>query len=123
MHVCAYGAYFSAGDGLGLDLCVGGCAGVLRFIGESLHAVAESATVLQQQRLSFLTEIRCRGLAEEDRGDEGQEMERNEREAVSVQIKYCSDYLQVLVRLCTTEILVRQAQQMYFMVAQPSLDV
>lgn len=81
MHVCAYRAYFSPGDGLGLDLCVGGCAGVLWFIAESLHAVAESATV---QQLIFLIEIRCCGLAEEDRGEEGQEMERKEREAVSL---------------------------------------
>lgn len=55
-------------------ICV--LAGVL------VHAVAESATVLQQQRLIFLTEICCCGLAEEDRGEEGQELERKEREAV-----------------------------------------
>lgn len=49
-------------------------------------------------------------------------MERKEQEAVSLQFK-CCEYLQVLVRLCTVEILVRHVQQMYFMVAQPSLDV
>lgn len=79
--------------------------------------------MLQQQRLIFLIEIRCCGLAEEDRGDEGQEMERKEREAVSLQFKCSSDYLQALVRLCMADRLVRHAQQKHFMVAQPPLDV
>lgn len=77
-------------------VCIGGCASVLWFIGESLHAVAESATVLQRQQLIFIKKTHFSGLAAvtEERNDRKW---KGKNERLSLRFKCCSDYLQVLV--------------------------